>query len=1124
MTVENELLSHWRSAYLLALRITQNTHAAEDLVQEAYVRAFARLRNEKLDDARTWLLRITANLSKNWLRDRANRLRKETQMQSPAPAESTLNELRDALKAQLEMLEEKYRTPLSLHYEQGFTFREVAEILEVPEGTASSLITRGLQTLRERMAREGHAMGAAALAIELQQLNACSTAPSALLASIKAAAAKGAAAPAATMAGTIKLAFAASAALAIVIPMMVLIPSGKGKPGPAAETAEEVPEQRIVPLETISPELQQKLARKIDVDFRREQLWEVLDDLDRQGDVRFVFPGTIGIVEHFSYEAKQAAVKDVVEKLAAELGLDAAYAGKDTVVLSKRADNATFESLCTQLRSKNPLERCSAVFALGELADRRIYPVLFDALRDPDPNVIAWTVHALLPAHTESLGFAPQADAAAATIKTILDNPPEGLPRPVLIRLYGATRSHSTLETLHQALKDKDGEVREAALSGVAQIRHPASGELLRELLQDADFKTLEKYKECYGIVEALASIGDEPSVAAVTALLNHPEPYAQGCAVHALRNHRTREISDLLLQKLKENKCVNELHPVLLKFNDNQTLNALLDIVKRRDAGMARHIASLSLRRPLPKTVFEPLHEMLDGAEVNERTLWLSILRYTRDERLLKRVEAALNDPDFYMRHQAAEALAYYRQKDCVEKLAALREKWPAAEHTFIFEAILEARDPLSWPMLAKFDMRGLELEVLARTRDPKAASELARAIEMRPDIRRPVRSSVMDGQFTVLEVDAGYRAHDYGNLGMAMTLSGPHRNPALIQSLLPLLKSHDQATVLRAIDWLGYTPVEQKPIEALLSLVKSAEQKITAAALARLSRARHPQISEALIAAFPHLNAECRKHAVLVMRKQPGPLPMAFLRKLLNDADVNVRFYAAEQLARSSQAEGLDALIDLANAGAKTASSLVEPLVSSGDSRAIYAVKTWLGKVGGRERVQAADELLRLKSPLGLSTAVELCRDDDPYVRSLALSYLLRERPEQQHEAKRLLKDPVADVRYWAAKVLLKSDRDAQAVMLEQAKHADVNIRARAVGTLFEFPTDESLALLLEALQHKDQKIQKAARHAAERWVAETEFGKAKVQAALNAARQVGAQESAPGTERLETPAGDF
>ena len=183
-----DLLEHWQGVYLVALRITNDSHAAEDIAQETYLKAIAESRKRLPDNPRTWLFCIAANLARNWQRDKHTHQRLETGMKTTnMTVEQPANDAALALRERFKNLDESYRLALSLHYEQGLTFREVAKVIGKPEGTASSLITRGLDALRQALARDGHTVAPAIIVAELQNLGGATLARPEVLAAIKSA-------------------------------------------------------------------------------------------------------------------------------------------------------------------------------------------------------------------------------------------------------------------------------------------------------------------------------------------------------------------------------------------------------------------------------------------------------------------------------------------------------------------------------------------------------------------------------------------------------------------------------------------------------------------------------------------------------------------------------------------------------------------------------------------------------------------------------------------------------------------------------------------------------------------------------------------------------------------------
>ena len=169
---ESEALSFLDALYRTALRMTRSEAEAEDLVQETYIRAFRfRAQFTPGTNLKAWLFRILTNTFINEYRRKAARpdttelddvdesilyrhMREVSPgSSSPDPeAEVIDNALSSEVKEALEALPEKFRTTLLLDVE-GFSYKEIAEMLEIPIGTVMSRLHRGRKILQRRRAR-----------------------------------------------------------------------------------------------------------------------------------------------------------------------------------------------------------------------------------------------------------------------------------------------------------------------------------------------------------------------------------------------------------------------------------------------------------------------------------------------------------------------------------------------------------------------------------------------------------------------------------------------------------------------------------------------------------------------------------------------------------------------------------------------------------------------------------------------------------------------------------------------------------------------------------------------------------------------------------------------------------
>jgi RNA polymerase sigma-70 factor (ECF subfamily) len=148
---------HQRFVYNLALRTVGNPQEAEDLAQEAFVRAWLALPNFKGQSRlRTWLYRIVTNLCYNrlpGLRRELLTIGEDTIADLPADDAGPgcgfeSNELREYLHEQIDRLDQSYRVLIVLRYQQELSYEEIASVLNLPLGTVKTGLFRAKERLR----------------------------------------------------------------------------------------------------------------------------------------------------------------------------------------------------------------------------------------------------------------------------------------------------------------------------------------------------------------------------------------------------------------------------------------------------------------------------------------------------------------------------------------------------------------------------------------------------------------------------------------------------------------------------------------------------------------------------------------------------------------------------------------------------------------------------------------------------------------------------------------------------------------------------------------------------------------------------------------------------------------
>jgi RNA polymerase sigma-70 factor (ECF subfamily) len=168
-------LAYQRRLYGLALRLTTSPPDAEEIAQDALVRAYRALAGypaERIEalSLRPWLYQIAVNVWRN--RVRRARLREvslegddgATAFDLPAAADAQperqaeANERRRELAALVAGLSPRYRVAVTLRHVYELTYPEIAETLEQPVGTVKANVHRGVRILREALLARSDAM------------------------------------------------------------------------------------------------------------------------------------------------------------------------------------------------------------------------------------------------------------------------------------------------------------------------------------------------------------------------------------------------------------------------------------------------------------------------------------------------------------------------------------------------------------------------------------------------------------------------------------------------------------------------------------------------------------------------------------------------------------------------------------------------------------------------------------------------------------------------------------------------------------------------------------------------------------------------------------------------------
>ena len=153
------LVRHYQNAaFATALRYVRSRVDAQDIVQDSFVTAYCRL-GQLRDRERFggWLMHIVANRCKGWLRDCARMQpldSAEMALEDSAAAKHADQMRRLDLQEAIDQLPDHYRSAVLMYYLSGLSYREIAELMEVPLSTVLGRLQQG--RIRLRQLWDGH--------------------------------------------------------------------------------------------------------------------------------------------------------------------------------------------------------------------------------------------------------------------------------------------------------------------------------------------------------------------------------------------------------------------------------------------------------------------------------------------------------------------------------------------------------------------------------------------------------------------------------------------------------------------------------------------------------------------------------------------------------------------------------------------------------------------------------------------------------------------------------------------------------------------------------------------------------------------------------------------------------
>ena len=185
-TFADQAMEYMSSLYTAALRMTRNPADAEDLVQETYLKAYRAFGSfQEGTNLKAWLYKILTNTFINAYRSKKRRPEQtelddveelylyrrlgglEAVTAGRSAEEEVLEHFTEGdIKAAVESLPEQFRMAVLLADVEGFSYKEIAEILDIPIGTVMSRLHRGRKALQKALHDFGMQRGLVAPGVE----------------------------------------------------------------------------------------------------------------------------------------------------------------------------------------------------------------------------------------------------------------------------------------------------------------------------------------------------------------------------------------------------------------------------------------------------------------------------------------------------------------------------------------------------------------------------------------------------------------------------------------------------------------------------------------------------------------------------------------------------------------------------------------------------------------------------------------------------------------------------------------------------------------------------------------------------------------------------------------------
>ena len=161
MAFRDLVLGHSHAMFRLAWRLTGDQVSADDIVQEAFIKAWQKIGNFRMESSfRSWINRITVNTAMDYLRKQSrNAARTTTEPEwerttagSETPKHDVQIDIQQQTHAAMKQLSERERAALMLRHFEGHSIKEIAQMLDLTTDACKQTIFRAVKKMRAELA------------------------------------------------------------------------------------------------------------------------------------------------------------------------------------------------------------------------------------------------------------------------------------------------------------------------------------------------------------------------------------------------------------------------------------------------------------------------------------------------------------------------------------------------------------------------------------------------------------------------------------------------------------------------------------------------------------------------------------------------------------------------------------------------------------------------------------------------------------------------------------------------------------------------------------------------------------------------------------------------------------